>query len=328
MTGRQPPNYRQDNCGYGHGAHAPDVAGSLFGLRAWSLGVDGWLRGATYGVPWGPGWNDAQCLVARRNPGTRPPSGIRFGHGYGVQSGCIFPETPDEPVEYEDGWTADPCRGVDPSCGCGFYAYYDEQHGRTNGYGNIRGVIEATGKMVVGPDGFRAQRARLVAVVAPQKFTPRVTGQTRRDVQALHTLVQLLQASAKDLKVRPWFGGTNRFALLWGSAVVTLVLLGKGASDKAALLGSVALVTSVVGVLTAVSRRRTRRLATAFALQIASGQQQINDLQPETSFEDILPLLREHYPDLKVYPSMVALLADYPTSDVRGLLGLEEATDG
>lgn len=329
MTDRKPPNYHDQSCGFGEDApHTPDVAGTLLGLRGFALTDDGYLRGVTYTVPWTTGWNDAVCLVARRvhgRPSTPRPGFAHpiWGHVHDASHGCLFPLDPGEPVEFEDDWEPDPCQGLEPDCACGFYAYYDQQTGRTSGYGNIRGVIEAAGKCVVGPKGFRAARARIVAVVQPKDFKPRLSGVKQREINSLRTLVSLLVESRRDMRLRPWFGGANKYALLWGTAVSWTVILGKGAPHGAALLGAVAAVTSIVGVLTLTSRRRTRRLMAALDGQIADGRQQIAGLTADVDLDAVMTLVREHYPDVKVYPTMVALLADYPPSDVRGLLGIE-----
>ncbi len=327
MTDRQPPNYHDDACGYGHAAHSPDVAGSLFGLRGWALTNDGWLRGATYRAAWANGWNTAACLVARRTDDVKTPRpGFRsvfWNAMHDANSGVLFPLTPDEPITYEDGWAGDPCRGLDPKCGCGFYGYYDAQTGRTNAYGNIRGVIEATGKTVVGPKGFRAQRARIVAVVRPTNFQPRLSGIEQREVNSLKAAIQVVRNTRKDLRLRPWFCDTNTFAVLWGTCVVALGIIGTGAGDRAALLGSASLTLSLIGALTWVARRRTRHIMAGLDSMADYYQQQVDEITAAVDLDQLMTLLAEHYPDVKVYPTMSALIEDYPPSDVRGLLGLD-----
>lgn len=47
-------------------------------------------------------------------------------------------------------------------CTCGFYAYYDEsQHAAPR---TIEGIIKAYGKVCIGPKGFRAEKAEIVAL--------------------------------------------------------------------------------------------------------------------------------------------------------------------
>jgi hypothetical protein len=53
------------------------------------------------------------------------------------------------------------------TCSCGFYAYFDE----ANDYADsttVTGVIEAYGKVTIGTRGFRAEKARLRALVIPR----------------------------------------------------------------------------------------------------------------------------------------------------------------
>ncbi len=334
MTDRPGPNYHDPSCGYGHTApRTPDVPGSLWGLRAWALTTDGYLRGATYAIPWATGWNDAACLVTRRETAPRFDDRPAYGHPFwkgihDAQSGVVFPLEPGEPITFENGWRSDPCQGLDPKCGCGFYAYYDESAGRVVAYGNIRGVVEAAGRCVVGPKGFRAQRARVVAVVRPTNFKQRFAGVTQREINSLTSTMNVLRQTKSSLRLRPWFGGGNRFAVLWGTAVGMLALLGDGTSDRMSLLGSAAVVLTIVGVLTAAQRFRTRRLRDGIDLAVAHYQAQRDELVAEPDLDGLMTLMQEHYPGVKVYDSMEALLKDYPTSDVRGLLGVDFTNDG
>jgi hypothetical protein len=47
-------------------------------------------------------------------------------------------------------------------CSCGFYAYYGEQEHQYNG--QIAGVIEGYGETLVGTQGFRSEKARILAL--------------------------------------------------------------------------------------------------------------------------------------------------------------------
>lgn len=54
------------------------------------------------------------------------------------------------------------------NCGCGFWAYCgDGKHTRPAHNDIIWAVIQGWGRMIVGPKGFRAQRARIVALTFP-----------------------------------------------------------------------------------------------------------------------------------------------------------------
>lgn len=57
-------------------------------------------------------------------------------------------------------------RSPDPGCECGFYAFYRPEEAR-NQRGAYFGVIEASGTIIPGTKGFRAERARIAAVSIP-----------------------------------------------------------------------------------------------------------------------------------------------------------------
>lgn len=147
------------------------VAGSVVGVRLFGLSPSPperafpttplRLTGVTYRTTWHPGTNTATCgsgALARAAgrlraavTGTEPPAG----------------PTADEEAEHL----------LDPECGCGFWAYtarpgdkVDLVYG-TNGHPVI-GVVEAWGRMVIGPRGFRAQHARILALAFPDVTTP------------------------------------------------------------------------------------------------------------------------------------------------------------
>jgi hypothetical protein len=59
-------------------------------------------------------------------------------------------------------------------CSCGFYAYFDEDHNPHHSKSNVLCVIEGYGLLTVGTRGFRAEKARLLAlVVKPRHRSPR-----------------------------------------------------------------------------------------------------------------------------------------------------------
>ncbi|HET9609855.1 MAG TPA: hypothetical protein VFP06_09610 [Acidimicrobiales bacterium] len=130
-----------DTCGGGD----PDrtlVAGSLRGYRTWRLQRPGARRpdgalplsSVTRRVVWAP------ALTARCTPKGAPPGG---------------PQSPP------DGDHRAPAAG----CRCGIYGWYDPTDtGMVSA--RVFGVIEASGLVLMGERGFRAERARIVAVVS------------------------------------------------------------------------------------------------------------------------------------------------------------------
>jgi hypothetical protein len=152
MTGYSP----QEDCGSKTGRQL--VAGSLVGLRSWRLDHNGQLRGITFPAGWKAGENEARCFAAIAPPGS-----------YGFGSSWLF--AGDE-VTIAPGWQAEPCSLVERDCACGFYAYHDNlvvaYGGVTiSGGPRVTGVIEGYGRVIVGPSGFRASKARIVALTVP-----------------------------------------------------------------------------------------------------------------------------------------------------------------
>lgn len=172
----------------------PFVAGSLVGLRAFAVDPLGRLVGPSYPQIFTPGDNEAECkkdpysesmyLTFRSMqeslvrayytpPPTPPPPKRSFWHiggptsdtppsDHSIASAAVekvkAPEKPKHSLA-----------GLD--CHCGFYAYFD---GR-NDYkqpSNVAAIIEGFGVCTVGTRGFRASKARLVAIVVPGKNFP------------------------------------------------------------------------------------------------------------------------------------------------------------
>lgn len=141
----------------------PFVAGSLVGLRAFSVDSLGRLTGPRFGGVFKPGENVASCggdrvltaaLQRRINALT-----IHHGpRGYTVVGGQVdVPGAAPEPRPHVIGGT---------DCTCGFYAYFDG----SNSYAKadrVTAVIEGYGVCTVGSAGFRAEKARLLAIVDP-----------------------------------------------------------------------------------------------------------------------------------------------------------------
>lgn len=55
-----------------------------------------------------------------------------------------------------------------PECDCGFWAYTNGDHFLSVPGPAVLGIIEGWGRMVVGPYGFRAEKARIVALCFPE----------------------------------------------------------------------------------------------------------------------------------------------------------------
>jgi hypothetical protein len=195
----------------------PFVAGSLVGLRAFSVDALGRLTGPAYGGIFKPGENEAECLkrddwtasyqsimnsysaavhrmvwsVGPTAPTTSfdlPVSitpALQSSRGFG-KSGRIraaydeankIIETKslaEEAVEREVPPTppeAPPHSLAGIDCTCGFYAYFDGRN-TYDEEGRVSAIIEGYGVCTLGSSGFRASKARLLALIEPDAKTP------------------------------------------------------------------------------------------------------------------------------------------------------------
>ena len=103
------------------------VVGTVRGFRRWKLTSAKHLRPLTQLHPWTPGENHAHCT----------------GWGMFLKKHHVA--------------------SVD--CSCGFYAYFSP--GADQLSGDVEGIIEGYGRVTVGSKGFRAERAKIVALVVP-----------------------------------------------------------------------------------------------------------------------------------------------------------------
>lgn len=136
------------------------VAETFFGYRAFRITSEGraptgrispallkrnneadWTRGALRGVfktayQWGAGKNMAMCL----RPGAAEHKMVQ----------------------------GSPHSLMLPACDCGFWAYTNGEHLLNLSGPGCLGIIEGWGRMVLGPHGFRAEKARVVALAFPR----------------------------------------------------------------------------------------------------------------------------------------------------------------
>lgn len=114
------------------------------GFRRWRFESDGTLVGIAYALPWTPGVNEAICplVTSYLDP----------------QTGNVV----EKPYKSEPH----PLKG----CSHGFYARYTTMD--NNSYYPVTGMIEAWGEVIAGPDGFRAEKAKIVALMLPDLPKP------------------------------------------------------------------------------------------------------------------------------------------------------------
>ena len=119
------------------------AAGTVLGVRAFDIDNLGRLRGVTHADVFRPGENIARCRATPQGRWTYVPGGMTW--------------PPDEPREHHPG-SAD--------CECGYWAHYDGTHSYES-TPRASAIIEGYGLVTLGTSGFRAGKARLVALVPP-----------------------------------------------------------------------------------------------------------------------------------------------------------------
>jgi hypothetical protein len=127
----------------------PDVLGTVRGYRWWTLPAPPlWDNPARSGPSWQPGL--LRGMQAFWEPGENTAA-CRAG------TASNHPDA-DIPVE---------------SCGCGFWAYWKPQpHDLSRSALPVFGVVEGYGAVLLGTKGFRAARARIVALHLPFTIMP------------------------------------------------------------------------------------------------------------------------------------------------------------
>lgn len=292
------------------------VPGAARGHRAWFMGTDGFLRGITYRQVWRPGENVATCLVARRGTNHAMPRVTNLDvpfrtAGVGFASGLEG----TEPLLLDDfDWNR--CDGLASDCACGFYAYHRQS---VPGYGflahngdwgtRVGGVIEGYGKVVLGSTGFRAEKARILAVTMPHPST------YHQSVDSRTSALKALEEEAERLLAEPLTG-------ICRGAVIGLFM-------SAAFVG----VTPVIGWWGALgsvasgyiawgseqySRRLDREGREELTRLIEGIRAELGKCPP--SYAEVRGRFLENYPDVPLYTEMQALRVDWPVEDLTYLL--------
>lgn len=134
----------------------PLIAGSLVGLRSFGVDAYGRLTGVNYRRVFTPEVNVARCAGDSRK------GGFIIGpmHLAGLSCGCPMCRPTVETAK-----TAPDHRVAQLDCTCGFYAYFDREANPYHKNGNVLGLVEGFGNVTVGSRGFRAEKAKLVALI-------------------------------------------------------------------------------------------------------------------------------------------------------------------
>jgi hypothetical protein len=196
------------------------AVGEIIGYRWWQVVVApcwevnvGRLVGQV--APWNPGVNEAKCLkVTVSDYRVWPPQEVWRESFH------------KPPVEYPE------------PCGCGYWAYWSP--GCSNPLGVMSpfghsafGVIRASGRVVIGEKGFRAEKAEILAVTFGDELrcdcplcslrgtydapSPRLAHQIMKDydIPVLGSREQLLSEYPPDKNYGPVTGPTKPWRLPW-----------------------------------------------------------------------------------------------------------------
>lgn len=222
------------------------IAGTLVGVRTWLVRENGSLGSLGQAWRWREGWNYGRCL-----------SPLLHDHRAGSE-GCV----------------------------CGFYAHTDTGQAFYNkeawqGTNTIHGIIEAKGLATVADWGFRAEQARIVALVLPTKP---VRSRTHR------ALIRMDARMGFPLAVSG--------LVLSSASFSSVAFLATKSQDTGLLFG---LLASVVLGMTAVMVALRAHLLASAARAYTKAR---------------LPLIQDKYPGVEWYPTMEEALAAHPLTTV------------
>lgn len=163
-------------------SEVPLYTGPFFGFRHFRVTRTGHLTGVTYREAWKPGENVATCyrlgwadasVVTDEDVAALSsfPAGATPAVHIGMYLGAVRSSLARKPM---------PCKGVALDCECGFWSYHRRKDAAPAGSpwsastfttfataDTVTGVVANYGRMTTGPKGFRAQKARIVALALP-----------------------------------------------------------------------------------------------------------------------------------------------------------------
>lgn len=264
----------------------PFVAGSLTGVRVFDVDSLGRLRGVSVAAVFKPGENVAECRGGEFTRTMRTYMQTLQASLYGPSSATL-----DPPPLNATATTAKKAHHVGHAdCSCGFYAYYDEGSNPHDGPGKVTALIEGYGVCAVGTRGFRAEKARLVALVNPTQsgrhpdWYDRLSDWCGRHSTAPSTI--------------------GVFSFLIGLATLPAIIAG-GFTESPwwflLILPALSLIALTVVLLKADFHAIDRRYPTVNDLSRCSDRGHAN-----------FDLVARAYPDVPVYRTLKAALADHP----------------
>lgn len=252
----------------------PFVAGSLIGLRSFRVDSLGRLTGVRHPSVWRPGVNDAECQKGSGSGGWYSISFASLLGGGGGGGGSVSVDLAPK-SESVSLVKAPPHRPGQLGCSCGYYAYFDRGHNPHHEEGNLLALVEGYGTVTIGSRGFRAGKARVVGLIDERR---------RRSGLPLDAL------AARFYNRGPATSGIGLAMLTFG-----IIFLSTFASEgRAWALAFAPLV--ILGAL--VTYLSFRSIAVHY--------------KPAPRPRRSLDLVRGNYPDVPVYSSLAAALAEHP----------------
>lgn len=161
--------------------------GVVRGARSFEVDKLGRLTGIHYPQVWVPGENVAECRKRAEvewvaDAYARLLGGARFNFSMPSLDPMNFqPAKPAKPVEVTKPEPEPHSMG---NCKCGFYGYYDG----SDDYGtsaNVSGVVEGYGETLIGTRGFRASKARIVALNISREVPEVLAAKIRRNYSSV-----------------------------------------------------------------------------------------------------------------------------------------------
>jgi hypothetical protein len=166
--------------------------GVVIGVRSWSLRTLAnvpTLLGPFFPIEWTPGENVATCRKTGYLCGFMADAGGEHKHGASCGRGIV-----------PCGDTPGPVGG----CRCGLHAYQEGSIDWGLALNKVSGVIEGYGRVVLGSRGFRATKARILALFVPPMFAAapndRVLGYSETDEPHVRTV----PSAASEARMTTW----------------------------------------------------------------------------------------------------------------------------
>ena len=181
------------------------AVGVVTGARSFEVDQLGRLTGVNYKQVWRPGENVAECRKQEKDDYWGGLFTTTFYRALSVANPT--PETFTGRRGKKSAITAniqvavpEPKPHTMETCACGFYAYYDgsnDYHAK----GRISAVVEGYGETLIGTRGFRASKARIIALRIPKSVPIRLQTLVARnypDVPLFAKFSEMVEAFPPD----------------------------------------------------------------------------------------------------------------------------------